>query len=130
MSHQLSTTLRIAAIAACFGLIAPPLMAQSSLGAPGDSAHHRMHHGPWGSMLLKGITLSSTQKTQIDSLRMHYRMSMDSLRKSGTKDHAAMRSLMEAQTADFRKVLNSDQQALFDANVTKLKQHMQSRQQH
>lgn len=114
----------MAVVAACLGLVASPLMAQNMSGSPPDSAHHGMHHGPHA--LLKGITLTSDQQTQIKAIHQRYHASMDSARKAGNTDRSGMRTMMESEGADIRNVLTADQQKIFDDNLAQMKQRMQA----
>jgi Spy/CpxP family protein refolding chaperone len=127
MSHRIANTLRMAVVAACVSLATSPLMAQNMSGPPpDDSGHHGMHHGPRGpGMLLKGITLTSDQQSQIKAIHQRYRASMDSAHKAGNTDRSAMRTMMESENADVRNVLTADQQKIFDDNVAAMKQRMQ-----
>lgn len=135
MLQSVSSTLRVAVVAAGIALVAPPLIAQDASGPPpgpppsGDNTPHR--HGPHdpGAMLLKGITLTSDQQAQIKSIHERYHAAMDSAWKSGNKDRSGMHKMMEAQMADVRGVLTSDQQKIFDVNVAEMKQHRQQMRQ-
>jgi Spy/CpxP family protein refolding chaperone len=121
--------------------------------SPRDSTAHRWggrggRGGP-GMMehaLLKNITLSDAQKSQIEQLQTTERSSMQADAKSGRADFDAMRKarqsgdtatanrLMQADrakmeqrftahTAAVRAMLTPDQQKQLDANVAELKSH-------
>lgn len=114
------------------------------------------HRGPGGrhggpeAMLLKGVTLSSAQKAQLENLRKADRDGMqknrDAMRSTFEKARAArqsgdtatarslmeqVRSRMDAQReqrfAAIRSILTPEQQRQFDSNVAEWKQHANDR---
>lgn len=97
-----------------------PSRAPGGAGGPGG--------GGFGAradeMLFKDITLSTDQRTRIDSIRASYRAQMEQLRQSGG-DRSQMRPLMEKQQADIRAVLTPDQQTVYDKNVADMRARMQ-----
>jgi Spy/CpxP family protein refolding chaperone len=85
--------------------------------------------------LLRGITLTDAQKTQIEAVRAKYRTEGKELRdqmkasreKNARPDSATMarrRTLMENERNDMRAILTPEQRATFDQNLTKLRESM------
>ena len=142
---------------ALFAAFAASLGGAAALHAqtPTDTTH-RAHEGRGGrggrggpammdQMLLKNITLTDAQKTQLEKVRESERASMqsdggrradfDAMRKARQSgDTAAARKLMAEQrtrmeahltahTAAIRSILTPDQQKQLDANVAELKKH-------
>ena len=142
-----------AALAASLGGAAA-LHAQTTAQSPSDTAH-RAHEGRGGrrggpammdQMLLKNITLTVAQKTQLEQVRKSERASMqkdggnrrgdfDAIKKARQSgDTATARKLMAEQrtrmeahltahTAAIRAILTADQQKQLDANAAELKSH-------
>jgi protein CpxP len=115
-------------------------------GAPGAAMGRR---GP-GQELLKGLTLTESQKAQLKTLRESQRTAMQSQREQVKKqfddaraarqkgDTATARAIMtKLQTqreqeranelAAIRNILTTDQRVQFDKNVAELKQREQKR---
>jgi len=129
-------------------------------------ARHGDHRGPGGpggfggkgdvmgrrpaQFLLKGITLTETQKTQLKQLRESQRTAMEANRAQAKKqfddakaarqkgDTATARAIMTRlqtqmeqqraqETAAIRNILTGDQRVQFDKNVAEAKQRMQER---
>lgn len=82
-------------------------------GNPGD---RRMQ------VLFKDITLTPAQKTRVDSI-MH--RDREAGGREGNPDQR--RELFRKQLADVRLVLNPDQQAVFDRNVSEMRSRMEGR---
>jgi Spy/CpxP family protein refolding chaperone len=87
-----------------------------------------------GGWLLKDITLTEAQKTQIKTIRDKYVPQMMDLRKSaeavGGPDETTRSKMMDLQTkqsGEIRAVLTADQQATFDKNVAEMKARMDAR---
>lgn len=79
-------------------------------------------------MLLKGITLSDSQQTQIQAIQAKYEPQLQSLRQQmrdarqsgGQMDPstmATMRETSQKERSEIRAVLTPDQQATFDENL-------------
>jgi Spy/CpxP family protein refolding chaperone len=94
-------------------------------GRDGRDGRGGRNGGPREEMLLRGITLSSDQQQRVDAIRARYRTQMETARQSGSVDRAAMRDMMEKQTAEIRAVLTADQQATFDRNVADMRARME-----
>lgn len=142
---------------ALFAAFAASLGGAAALHAqtPNDTTH-RSHEGRGGrfgrgpammdQMLLKGITLTDAQETQLETVRKSERASMqadsgtrrgdfDAMRKArqsgdtvtARKLMAEQRSRMDARltahSAAIRAILTPDQQKQLDANVAELKKH-------
>lgn len=104
--------------ATALALSASPLRAQS----PAEGGR-----GPGRRMeaLFAGITLSTDQQAKIDSIQKHYRAQMPSFTPGSPPDSATrerIRGLFRHEIDDFRAVLTSDQQPVFDKNVAAIRQ--------
>jgi hypothetical protein len=74
------------------------------------------------AMLFNGITLSSAQQAQVDSIRARHRGDMQGLDpRNNPDDRQKMMQARQAQMAEIRAVLTSDQQAIFDQNVQQMR---------
>ena len=74
------------------------------------------------AMLFNGITLSADQQTRIDSIRARYRANAQNLDpRNNPDDRQKMMQSMQAQMAEIRAVLTTDQQAVFDQNVQQMR---------
>ena len=142
---------------ALFAAFAASLGGAAALHAqtPTDTTH-RAHEGRGGrgarggpgmmdQMLLKNITLTDAQKTQLDQIRRAERDKMradgaqrgdfDAIRKarqSGdtatarklmAEQHARMEARLTTHTAAIRAILTPDQQKQLDTNAAELKKH-------
>jgi Spy/CpxP family protein refolding chaperone len=91
--------------------------------------------GGMGGMLLKDITLTDAQKTQIKTIREKYLPQQMELRKAaqatGTPPddatRARMSDLQAKQSAEIRATLTADQQVVFDRNAVEMKARMDAR---
>ena len=91
--------------------------------------------GGMGGMLLKDITLTEVQKTQIKSIREKYLPQQLELRKAaqavgGPPDaatRAKMSDLRDRQAAEIRAILTPDQQKSFDHNLHEMKEEIDRR---
>ena len=94
-------------------------------GGPGGQGGQ----GQREDMALRGITLTSDQQQRVDAIRANYRTQMEQARQQAGSDRAAMRQamqpMMEKQQAEIRNVLNTEQQAQYDRNVTEMRARMQ-----
>jgi Spy/CpxP family protein refolding chaperone len=76
------------------------------------------------AMLLRGIEVDEATKAKIDSISAKYRAEMGPMTPGQPPDSATMAKRREIQTkqyADIRKLLNADQQKVFDANVEEMR---------
>lgn len=122
-------------------------------GAQADSGWHRGPGGRGGrgaeGMLLKGITLSEQQKTQLAALGEKQRKEFEANRPKGEKGQgrngqaraerqrgdttgfgarrAEMEKRRDQRIASLRAILNSDQRVQFDKNVAAMKQRFSQR---
>jgi Spy/CpxP family protein refolding chaperone len=137
MVRRLVPVLSLAALCAACSTNTPP-SSTISAGSPRASTTAadvpRDGRGPGGrgggrgdQMLLRGITLSTDQQQQIDSIRTRYRTQMEQMRGSGDRDamRSQMRPLMEKQQAEIRAVLTPDQQRQYDQNVAEMRTRME-----
>jgi Spy/CpxP family protein refolding chaperone len=120
---NLSRSLLAAALLLPFA--AHPALAQTP-GTPPAGASEGMGRGPGGggqrrlAELLKGITLTASQQSRIDSITAASRAKMPPFT-PGTKPDSAtrhqMRSLMQETNKEIRAVLTDDQRKIWDQNV-------------
>lgn len=74
------------------------------------------------AMLFNGITLTTTQQAQVDSIRARHRADMQGLDpRNNPDDRQKMMQSMQAQMSELRAVLTPDQQAVFDQNVQQMR---------
>ena len=108
--------LHVSALGAALLLaVAPMANAQGGGGMGGGRGGGRMM-----AMLFKGIDLTDAEKAQVDSIQAAYRAKMPARTPGQAPDpsaRAAMREVMQKETADLRSVLTPDQQKVFDKNV-------------
>ena len=84
--------------------------------------------GDRGQALLRGITLSADQQSQVQAIRERHRSEMQALNpRENPDDRAKMQQNMQTQLAEIRAVLTSDQQTQFDKNVAEMRDRMQQR---
>jgi Spy/CpxP family protein refolding chaperone len=84
------------------------------------------------AMLFEGITLTSTQQTQVDSISAKYRAQYPQMTPGSPPteaDRATFRALAQEQQTAIRAALTTDQQPIFDRNVAKLRERMRARMQ-
>lgn len=99
------------------------------------TARGRHGHGGMQRGLLRGITLSTAQRAQLQTIRTRYRDERRAARSAGagavagdTAAHGRGRAMRQRQLTEIRGVLTPDQQATFDRNVTAVRaQHRQQR---
>jgi Spy/CpxP family protein refolding chaperone len=74
------------------------------------------------AMLFNGITLSSAQQSQIDSIRARHRADAQGLDpRNNPDDRQKMMQSMQAQMTEIRAVLTPDQQVVFDQNMQQMR---------
>ena len=73
-------------------------------------------------MLFNGITLTSAQQAQIDSIHARHQGEMKGLDpRNNPDDREKMRQMMQSHMAELRAVLTPEQQAVFDKNVADMR---------
>jgi Spy/CpxP family protein refolding chaperone len=125
--------IRIATLAAalCVGMTS----VAAAQGVPPQGQGEMRRGGGMGGMLLKDITLTDAQKSQIKTIREKYMPQQMELRKAaqatgGPPDEATrakMMDLQNKQAAEIRAILTADQQATFDKNLAEMKSRTDSR---
>ncbi|MDQ6689512.1 MAG: hypothetical protein M3Z18_03290 [Gemmatimonadota bacterium] len=119
------------AVALCAGMAS--VAAAQGQPEPQGQGDHRGQG--MGGMLLKDITLTDAQKTQIKTIREKYLPQQMELRKAaqatgGAPDQASrarMMDLQEKQAAEIRALLTADQQRVFDGNLKAMRDRMEAR---
>jgi Spy/CpxP family protein refolding chaperone len=91
--------------------------------------HAKGHRGKHGSQLMKGISLSATEKANVKSVHGKYASQLKALRAQGKSDatREQAKQLMASERADLRNALSSGNQAKFDANVAQFNQRVAQR---
>jgi Spy/CpxP family protein refolding chaperone len=126
--------IRIATLA--FALCVGITSIASAQGQGGPQGQGEMRRGGgMGGMLLKDITLTDAQKSQIKTIREKYLPQQMELRKAaqatGTPADDATRAkisdLQAKQSAEIRALLTADQQVVFDRNAAEMKALMEAR---
>lgn len=135
-----------AAVAAAQGVQGAPQRAQQHQQWGGRGGARGERRGGPGGFLLRGITLSDAQKTQLEQYRKAQRTQFQAERAQHRADfqkvrearqkgdtataHAMMRQFRaemqqrrDAQVAELRGILTPDQQKQLDANLAQMKQH-------
>ncbi len=120
---------RLGAQTSASGAPQPPAAVSSMRGA-------HVHHGGMRRALLRGISLSASQRAQLKTIQTRYREERRSMGVPGsvagdTASHAARRArahaTREQRLTDIRGVLTPDQQATFDRNVADWRAHARQR---
>lgn len=142
--------IRMAIGAVAFCAVASVASAQGGQGGPppGDKGGHGWGRGGMSQMLFNGIELTDAQKVQIDKIREKYRAEMKALRPEGgpgrpgaqggapgaggpppisAEAKAKMDEIRTKQNAEFRAVLTTAQQAIFDKNLAEMKARKEQR---
>ena len=107
-------------------------------GPPAQGEHGGMRkggHDGMSKMLFNGIELTDAQKAQVQQIMEKYKAQHEALRPAGSQmqgppDDAArakMEELMNSAHAEYRAILNADQQKVFDQNVADMKARMEQR---
>jgi Spy/CpxP family protein refolding chaperone len=81
-------------------------------------------------MMLNGITLTTAQQAQFDSIQTAFRAKMPAFTPGEMPDQAAMqqrRAVMASQDSSLRAVLTPEQQAAWDRNAEQARSMMQRR---
>ena len=123
----------VAGAALCAGASVASAQGTPPAGAPpqGGPQGQGMRGGRGSQILFEGITLTDSQKAQVDSIGAKYRAERQKMMPNGMgggppddATRAKMMEMMDKQNAELRAILTPDQQKLFDANVEKRKQMM------
>jgi Spy/CpxP family protein refolding chaperone len=120
-------------IALCAGMSSVAL-AQGQV-EPNQQGQGGKRGGGMGGWLLKGITLTESQKAQVKTIREKYVPKQMELRKAvqatgappDEPTRAKMAELQSQQSAEIRALLTADQQATFDSNLAELKARADAR---
>src|SRR6266550_1276006 len=117
------------AIALCVGMTS--VAAAQGQTEPQQQGQGEMRRGGRSEWLLKDITLTDAQKTQIKTIREKYLPQQMELRKAaqatGSMDDASrtkMTDLQPKQANEIRAILTADQQKVFDKNLGEMKERM------
>lgn len=106
--------------------VAQPQATMASDTGMRDDEHRRMMGGMnaerMEAMMFNGITLTASQKAQVDSIHARHRTEMQGLDpRNNPGDREKMRQMMQAHMAEIRAVLTPEQQAVFDQNVQQMR---------
>lgn len=133
MAHIRSALAAVALV--CGAAVAASAQQPAPAHAPGAQAQgpHGRHRpkGEWGGRkhrgaLLRGITLSASEKANVKAVHEKYAPQMKALRaqpKSDSRREQA-KQLMTAARGDMRAALTPANQVKFDANIAQLEQRM------
>jgi Spy/CpxP family protein refolding chaperone len=143
--------IRMAIGAVAFCAVASVASAQGGQGAPppGGKGGPGWGRGGMSQMLFNGIDLTEAQKLQIEKIREKYRSQMQALRPEGAgpsgpatpgaqggrgggpkmspEARAKMDDIRTKQNAEFRAVLTTAQQGIFDKNLAEMKARREQR---
>jgi Spy/CpxP family protein refolding chaperone len=127
--------IRIATLAAALCVGMTSVAAAQGAEPPKQGQGEMRRGGGMGGMLLKDITLTDAQKTQVKTIREKYLPQQMELRKAvqatggppDEKQRAAMMDLQTKQAAEIRAILTAAQQSTFDKNLAEIKAHMDAR---
>ena len=132
--------MRLTAMIAASGMVAMAACAQKPASTPAPTTTPQtstvnsggMGEGRGGmrgggqrmeQMLFNGITLSSAQQAQVDSIRARHRSDMQGLDpRNNPDDRQKMMQSMQSQMSEIRAVLTADQQTIFDQNVQQMRE--------
>jgi Spy/CpxP family protein refolding chaperone len=127
--------IRIATLAAALCVGMTSVAAAQGAEPPKQGQGEMRRGGGMGGMLLKDITLTDAQKTQVKTIREKYLPQQMELRKAvqatggppDEKQRATMMDLQTKQAAEIRAILTAAQQSTFDKNLAEIKAHMDAR---
>ena len=119
-------------VALCIGLAfgAAAVAGAQSPGGEGGGGGGGGFAGRRMQRLLQGITLTAAQQAKVDSITAKYRPQMPAFTPGSPPDSATrakMRALLGNQDEEIRALLTSDQQKVWDQNVTEMRNRMQQR---
>ena len=124
----------VAGIALCAGASVASAQGTPPAGAPMGGPQGGQRGGRGMAMLFEGITLTDAQQVKVDSVSAKYRGERQKMMPNGMGGgppdegmRSKMTEMMDKQYVELRAVLTADQQKVFDANVEKRKQMMQTR---
>jgi Spy/CpxP family protein refolding chaperone len=81
-------------------------------------------------IMMQGITLTPAQQTQVDSIMARYQAQMPAMTPGQRPDSAQMaqrREMTQHRDTDIRAVLTSDQQKIWDNNLSQMRANMPQR---
>ena len=129
--------IRMAIAGVAFLGVASVATAQAPQGGPplqgGQEA--RKMGGGGSKMLFNGIELTDAQKAQVEQISQKYKAQREALRPAGGQmqgppddaTRAKMDAIRTQANAEYRAILNADQQKIFDQNVAEMKSRMDQR---
>lgn len=108
--------------------VAQPQVTMASDTGMRDDEHRGMMGGMnaerMDAMVFNGITLTASQRAQVDSIHARHRAEMQGLDpRNNAGDREKMRQMMQAHMVEIRAVLSPDQQVVFDRNVQQMREH-------
>jgi Spy/CpxP family protein refolding chaperone len=112
--------LRSIAAATVLMCIAVPAVASAQNGNGGATRGGGGNGARRMAALFEGITLTTTEQSQVDSIRAAYHAKMGDVKMGpdmSDADRQKVRDSMRQEVDDLRSVLAPDQQKQFDANV-------------
>lgn len=122
--------IRNAMLALTVAAAVPVAVSAQGPGGPGQGEGGQRRGGGM-QMLMKDITLSAEQQTQVEKIGVAIREEMRALgpMQPGTPPDSATRAkrdeLRKKQYSEIRKVLTAEQQKTFDANIAAMEKRMQ-----
>ena len=123
-------TIRIAMMVAALSL-SMTAVAKAQDPQPQGQGGGRPGRGMNMQALMKDITLTDAQKTQIDSIQKKYQGErqglMEAARNGDQEARGKMRELMTKQTDAIKAVLTDEQKKTFDKNVEEMRANMPQR---
>ncbi|MEP6621147.1 MAG: Spy/CpxP family protein refolding chaperone [bacterium] len=135
-SFTMSLAMALSLAAAAVAGAQSPQRADGTHAIRQDTSVHRgrdgrAQRGGRDKMLLRGITLSSAQKTRLETLRKAQRKEFEQMRGTAarpardsagmTARRTAMEQRREQQFSAIRDILSAEQRSQFDKNATELK---------
>lgn len=110
-----------AAVAAITTVAVPSAQAQ---GGPPPGGGMRGGPGRMMEMMMRGITLTDAQKTQVDSIQAKYQKDMPAFTPGSPpspEDRQKRMEVMQKQNADIRAILTDEQKAIWDKNQEEMR---------
>lgn len=128
--------IRMAIAGVAFLGVTSAATAQAPQGGPDGPRMGRQ--GGMSKMLFNGIDLTDAQKAQIQQISEKYKAQHEALRPAGGQmqgppddaTHAKMEAIMTQSNAEYRAILNADQQKIFDQNLAEMKSRMDQHMKH
>ena len=127
--------IRMAIAGVAFLGVASVATAQAPQGGPDGPRMGRQ--GGMSKMLFKGIDLTDAQQAQIQQISEKHKAQRQAMHSAGGQmqgppddaTRAKMDAIRTQANAEYRAILNADQQKIFDQNVAEMKSHMEQRRQ-